>query len=61
MNLNGSKRDEMSSTRSETVNKRNDEMNAQNKPVFEAKLRQIRASVFKNEDKEGNAAPMTDY
>ena len=30
-------------------------MNAHNKPVFEAKLRQIRASVFRNEDKQGNA------
>lgn len=30
-------------------------MNANQKPVFEAKLRQIRASVFRNTDKNGNA------
>jgi len=28
-------------------------MNANTKPVFEAKLRQIRASVFRNEGKDG--------
>ena len=28
-------------------------MNEKSKPVFEASLRQIRASVFRNEDKEG--------
>lgn len=30
-------------------------MNANQKPVFEAKLRQIRASVFRNTDRNGNA------
>lgn len=30
-------------------------MNANQKPVFETKLRQIRASVFKNIDKSGRA------
>ncbi|WP_013630077.1 hypothetical protein [Rubinisphaera brasiliensis] len=29
-------------------------MNGNQKPVFETKLRQIRASVFKNTDKNGN-------
>lgn len=29
-------------------------MNANQKPVFETKARQIRASVFKNSDKNGN-------
>jgi len=30
-------------------------MNENNRPVFEAKLRQIRASVFKNKDKDGKS------
>ena len=29
-------------------------MNSNQKPVFETKLRQIRATVFKNSDKNGN-------